>query len=356
MADIFVCYRRGDSRGDAGRLADSLDERFKRSQIFRDVESLAGGTDYKVAIESAITQCVAMLAVIGPRWLDMRSDDGTRRLDNPDDFIVLEIGAALSNGITVIPVLVGGAKMPSADQLPAPLEALASRQAVELSDARWDYDMDRLIERLCQLPGLGSRLGNLCHRFKLRSPWLAVPAAMIVAVVLLAIITQVLTGGDDPVPPAGLRLLDADLSVASRADSNCLHPLDCDSRGDRGVSSMIRLQGSDVRYDQAAQQLHVIVTINWVLREGNTNLAHRGYTGKVHYSAAAQPAAQRGRVVIGELIQRGHSLKPYNGLLAYTLGWLEIPFLLGRDTVMTTELRRRLSEADAVQALADARQ
>lgn len=351
MADIFVCYRRGDSRGDAGRLADSLDEHFRQSQIFRDVESLEGGTNYKIEIENAISKCVAMLAVIGPRWLDIRADDGSRRLDNPDDFIVLEIGAALANNVTVIPVLVGGAEMPSEDDLPEKLKPLASRQAIEVSDARWDYDVARLIARLTELPGLRSRWHWL-RRFTPRSALLAVPLAIALLMVVLAVVTQITTRGAEPVLPDGLQLLDVDLRHGADSQSNCVHPPDCDTRDGGKASSMIRLNGSDVRYDAEAQRLHLVLTLIWVLREGKTNLFHRGYTGKIYYTAVAQPSSQQGRLVIGEFTAQDHSLKPFNGLLAYTLGWLEIPFLLGRDTPITTEIRQRLLAADAIHALA----
>lgn len=351
MADIFVCYRRGDSRGDAGRLADSLDERFERSQIFRDVESLEGGSNYKQAIDTAIRQVSVMLAVIGPRWLSITDDEGNRRLDDPDDFIVLEIGSALDQGVTVIPVLVGGAQMPAEADLPVRLRPLASQQAVELSDSRWDYDMQRLVARLQSLPGLRKPLREWLLRVLPGPLWVKVPLAILAVVIGLGVITQVATRGADPAPVPGLQLLAVRLAEAPWAESNCVQPYDCDSRPGREISSLVRLQGADVRHDPQTGELHLVLTLIWVLREGETNLFHRGYTGKIYYTAAAQPNAEG--TVIGTFVMRDHSLRPFNGLLAYTFGWLEIPFLLGRDTVITAEIKRRLEVSPALRALAN---
>lgn len=351
MADIFVCYRRADARGDAGRLADSLDEHFERSQIFRDVESLEGGTNYKTAIDQAIAHCTALLAVIGPRWLSVSGADGSRRLDDPDDFITLEIGAALANGVTVIPVLVGGARMPSEDELPARLKPLAAHQAVEISDSRWEYDVARLVRRLESLPGLRRPLRGLWRRVLPGPAWVKVPLALMAVILALALVTQALTGGADPMPPTGLQLIDVDLAHTPWADPTCLHPPDCNTRRAREISSLVRLRGADARYDATARELHLVLTVVWVLREGETNVFHRGYTGKLYYTTAAQHA-QDGRTLIGEFTLREHSLRPFNGLIAYTLGWLEIPFLLGRDTSITTEVRRRLDASPAVAGLA----
>ena len=148
---IFVSYRREDARGDAGRLTDNLKAQFGGKQIFRDVEAIEAGMDFVDAINKAVGSSAALLAVIGPMWLNVTGRDGRRRIDDPNDFVRLEIGAALSRNIRVIPVLVGGATMPKAEELPVPLESFARRQAHELSDARWDYDVSQLIETLQRL-------------------------------------------------------------------------------------------------------------------------------------------------------------------------------------------------------------
>jgi hypothetical protein len=145
---IFISYRREDARGDAGRLTDKLKAHFGDKQIFRDVEALEPGVDFVDALNRAVSSCAVLLAVIGPNWIKVSSADGARRLDDPNDFIRLEIGAALSRDVRVIPVLVGDAPMPTVEQLPGDLVGLSRRQAHELSDSRWDYDVDHLIATL----------------------------------------------------------------------------------------------------------------------------------------------------------------------------------------------------------------
>jgi hypothetical protein len=145
---IFVSYRRDDARGDAGRLADNLKFHFGDKQIFRDVEAIEAGVDFVEAINSAVSQCAVLLAIIGPNWLKVTDSQGRRRLDDRNDFVRLEIAAALQRNIRVVPVLVGGAVMPKAEDLPQGLESLARRQAHELSDGRWDFDVGQLVETL----------------------------------------------------------------------------------------------------------------------------------------------------------------------------------------------------------------
>ncbi|MPZ76424.1 MAG: TIR domain-containing protein [Deltaproteobacteria bacterium] len=145
---IFVSYRRDDARGDAGRLTDKLKIRFGDKQIFRDVEAIEAGVDFVEAINQAVSQCAVLLAIIGPNWLKVTDGQGRRRLDDPDDFVRLEIAVALQRNVRVVPVLVGGASMPKAEELPPGLESLARRQAHELSDPRWDFDVGQLTETL----------------------------------------------------------------------------------------------------------------------------------------------------------------------------------------------------------------
>jgi hypothetical protein len=145
---IFVSYRRDDARGDAGRLTDHLKLHFDDKQIFRDVEAIEAGVDFVEAINNAVSQCAVLLAIIGPNWLKLTDSQGRRRLDAPNDFVRLEIAAALQRNIRVVPVLVGGAVMPKAEDLPQGVESLARRQAHELSDARWDFDVGQLIATL----------------------------------------------------------------------------------------------------------------------------------------------------------------------------------------------------------------
>ena len=156
MSGIFISYRREDAAGHAGRLFDRLKARFGKSAVFMDVEGIDAGIDFVETIDDAVSTCDVLLAVIGRGWLDARDDHGARRLDNPQDFVRLETGAALSRRIRVIPVLVEGVAMPPADALPEALQPLARRQAVELRDSRWEADVENLIQKLEQALAGGS--------------------------------------------------------------------------------------------------------------------------------------------------------------------------------------------------------
>lgn len=148
MACLFVSYRRSDSQGWAGRLAADLARAFGDVALFLDTESIAPGEDFARALDGAIGRAEAMLVLIGPRWLSARGEGDSRRLDDPADFVRREIAAGLAGGLRVIPVLLGGAAMVKAEQLPEPIAQLAARQAFELSDTRWDYDCDRLLQAI----------------------------------------------------------------------------------------------------------------------------------------------------------------------------------------------------------------
>jgi TPR repeat protein len=141
---IFISYRRGDASFPAGRLYDRLSERFPHNQIFLDVD-LDLGVDFAKAIEESVASCDVLLAVIGKQWLSSADEKGRRRLDNPEDFVRLEIGTALKRGIRVIPVLVEGALMPQSDQLPEDLKLLVRRNALNVSHERFRADSERLI-------------------------------------------------------------------------------------------------------------------------------------------------------------------------------------------------------------------
>jgi hypothetical protein len=145
----FISYRREDAAGFAGRLCDSLERLLPTEPIFRDVDGLSPGQDFVAAIDARLRQCRACLAVIGRDWLNVRDAEGRRRLDQPDDFVRLELTAALARPeVLVIPVLVEGAAMPAAEALPQEIRGLARRQAVALRDDTWDADVARLVRSL----------------------------------------------------------------------------------------------------------------------------------------------------------------------------------------------------------------
>jgi hypothetical protein len=148
MGRIFIGYRREDTAGHAGRLRDNLMLRFGREEVFRDIEHIAPGADFVEVLSQAIDQCRVFLAVIGNQWLTTVDERGQRRLDDPEDHVRRELAEALSRGVRVIPVLVEGAVMPRASELPPEVAALATRNAVMLSDDSWEDDVERLSEAI----------------------------------------------------------------------------------------------------------------------------------------------------------------------------------------------------------------
>jgi TIR domain len=145
---IFINYRRGDDPGNTGRLFDRLQEAFQPDQLFMDVDSIAPGLDFVRVLEEQVGQCDALLAVIGKGWTDARDDTGARRLDNPEDFVRIEIESALKQDKRVIPVLVGDTHMPRPEELPEAIRPLARRNAVRLSHERFRADAQGLIKAL----------------------------------------------------------------------------------------------------------------------------------------------------------------------------------------------------------------
>jgi hypothetical protein len=145
---IFISYRRDDTEGEAGRLFDDLTREFGANSVFMDVAGIRPGVDFVQAIEQNVADCGVLLAIIGPTWATITSASGQRRLDDPNDFVVLEIASALKREVPVIPVLVHGARMPSQDQLPESLKSFSHRNSVELSHARWPSDVQLLVEAL----------------------------------------------------------------------------------------------------------------------------------------------------------------------------------------------------------------
>lgn len=148
MFDIFINYRRDDSTAYAGRIYDRLAKHFGRESCFIDIDHIAPGEDFKQVIQEKLSTVQVAVVLIGKQWLNIKDDNGQRRLDNPDDFVRLEIATLLVRKIRVVPVLVGGADVPNAAQLPESLVLLAERNAHEISDTRFHYDIDRLIEAL----------------------------------------------------------------------------------------------------------------------------------------------------------------------------------------------------------------
>lgn len=147
MRNIFVSYRRDDSADVTDRIYDHLKTRFGKAQVFKDVDSIPSGMDFREVIKSAVEGCDVFLAVIGSNWLKVTSATGSRRIDDPNDFVRLEVCTALERKIPVIPVLVNGTAMPAEADLPEPLRQLAFQNAISV---RRDPDFPGDIKRLCR--------------------------------------------------------------------------------------------------------------------------------------------------------------------------------------------------------------
>jgi hypothetical protein len=153
---IFLSYRRDDSADVTGRIYDRLVQRFGETAIFRDIEAIPLGVDFRVHIDQVVGRCNVLLAIIGPNWVTIADTAGRRRLDDPDDFVRLEVEAALTRKILVIPLLMRGAGMPQESELPGRLKEIAYRNGIPIrQDPDFHHDLDRLIAGLeQQLPGV----------------------------------------------------------------------------------------------------------------------------------------------------------------------------------------------------------
>lgn len=145
---IFISYRRDDSVGHAGRLFDRLAQEFGQANVFRDVDTLAAGEDFVQAVRDRIRHCDVLLVLIGTRWLSATDEDGRWRLADESDLVRTEIATGLQRNLRVIPVLLQGAAMPKAKDLPAELGPLARRNAVDIRDTSFDRDTAQLLQLL----------------------------------------------------------------------------------------------------------------------------------------------------------------------------------------------------------------
>lgn len=154
-AKLFLCYRRDDSAHFAGRVQDRLGSEFGRDLLFMDVDTIPLGLNFSKVLREEVAKCRVLLAMIGPNWLDAVDKDGNRRLDDPNDFVRIEIAAALQRDIPVIPILLDGARVPKADELPKDLGELSMRNGLDVRHASFHDDIDRLVRNLKgQLGGL----------------------------------------------------------------------------------------------------------------------------------------------------------------------------------------------------------
>src|SRR5271154_1885459 len=149
LPGIFISYRRSDNPDATGRIYDRLVSEFGKALVFKDVDSIPLGQDFRGHLNGIVGDCGVVLAIIGPRWTDASNKDGQRRLEDPDDFVRIELEAALARDIPVVPVLVAHAPIPLASELPASLASMAFRQSIEVRpDPDFHNDATRLVSAL----------------------------------------------------------------------------------------------------------------------------------------------------------------------------------------------------------------
>ena len=209
---FFISYRRDDSGGHVGRLYDALVARFGSHRLFFDIDHIGVGQDFVQVLDDAVTRCSVLLVVMGKRWVGP-GDAGARRIDDPGDFVRMEVAAGLKReGLRIIPVLVHGATMPSPESLPEDLRVLTRRNAFELSDLRWKDDVARLIDVLGRDAGPGGP-GTL--RGLTVPPWGKWAGAALAAALVAGLVVRGLSSSRAPgasVQAAGVPSAQAEIS------------------------------------------------------------------------------------------------------------------------------------------------
>jgi hypothetical protein len=158
MSKLFISYRRDDSADVTGRIYDRLVAKFGKDTVFKDVESIPLGTNFKTYLDGVMRECAVAVVIIGQQWLTILDEHGKRRLDDPRDIVRLEVETALARNIPVIPLLVQSASMPAEDALPPSLAELAYRNGTPIRrDPDFHRDMDRVEEALQQWLNPGAK-------------------------------------------------------------------------------------------------------------------------------------------------------------------------------------------------------
>lgn len=221
MPTTFISYRRDDAAGYAGRLHEALENRIGRNRVFRDVDTLEPGQDFIEAIESRLAECRVFLAMIGREWLDARDAAGRRRLDQPDDYVRLEIAKALSRReVRVIPVLIEGAAMPPVESLPDDLRALTRKQAVHLRDDAWDHDVDRLASVIADVTATSSvrPSSTPTHATFSLPPKVKLGATVAVAIILAVLVFR--RGAEPDAPRTGSTIDESGAASGANASTS----------------------------------------------------------------------------------------------------------------------------------------
>ncbi|MEZ5997982.1 MAG: toll/interleukin-1 receptor domain-containing protein [Hyphomonas sp.] len=209
MSKIFISYRRDDSRWPAQQLARRIRALAPDSEIFMDVDSIPVGVDFVEVLGTEVQQCDVLLALIGTGWLNASADEGaTRRLDDPHDFIRIEIGAALARDIPVVPVLIDDATIPPAEALPDDLKALSRRNAEIVHQRTFEHDVERLLKKLgvevkapSEGPSGATILSGLLDRARSREGRIALGA--LAALAVMAVVLPGLLSGKPELTDGG---------------------------------------------------------------------------------------------------------------------------------------------------------
>jgi hypothetical protein len=189
---VYLSYRRNDVGGYAGRLADGLRQRLGAKSIFQDVTAIPLGQAFTAVIDRALDESDVVLAVIGPGWLTASTPEGRPRLLEPDDFVRLEVARALQREVRVVPVLVGGARLPTAADLPEDLQGLVERQGIVLRDESWYQDVESLARSLRGEPAVPPGHGRWWPR---RRVLIAAAAGLLVSAGVGAALLLLPSGG-----------------------------------------------------------------------------------------------------------------------------------------------------------------
>ena len=149
---VFISYRREDTASAAGRVYDRLARLLTKSNVFFDVSTIGGGEDFVQRIASEIGNCDAALVFIGDKWLEPTPAGGRPRIFEPNDYVRAELGAALSRPLLIVPVLVGGARMPKQEQLPQDIRTITTKNALPLRHESFDDDTENIVAAVLGLP------------------------------------------------------------------------------------------------------------------------------------------------------------------------------------------------------------
>jgi hypothetical protein len=197
MSGIFISYRREDSSADAGRLLENLQRRCPQSEVFMDL-NIVGGDQFRDVIAAKLDACVALLVLIGPKWLDMLNPEtGRPRLHEEDDFVRFEVARAIERGKVVIPVLLPGAALPGEAHLPDDVKGLVRRQAVELRHRHWTSDVNELVSQLPETLRCGREVELPANRwlYLLLLPVLLLATVVVIAAPYVAIRPEFVASG-----------------------------------------------------------------------------------------------------------------------------------------------------------------